>query len=289
MLKKIIPSTSMPCKRGRRAGALLHDLAHHLRERARRLGLHHLALLARLEPAGPCARRRSRHLLDQVRAASGCRRSRSRRRPSPSAAASPGAAPARSRRARCRPHRRPRGSCRAASRRRSRASRRGEVDRRLAVEAETLHVPEHRRSCRASRRPAPQTVLTEFVSAVVRVMGPNCSPPKFDSGTPPITLGDLPLTTDCRRVAPAVERRGRGHDLERRPRRVPALRRAVQDRRAGRAPQVAKRSRTVVGVEARDARHHPHAARLRLDRDHRSRPARRARRRRPAGPRGRAP
>ena len=41
-----------------------------------------------------------------------------------------------------------------------------------------------------------QTVLTEFVSAWVSVIGPNCSPPKFDNGTPSMIFGDLPLTTE---------------------------------------------------------------------------------------------
>ncbi len=44
---------------------------------------------------------------------------------------------------------------------------------------------------------SPQTVLTELVSACVRVTGPKSSPPKFASGTPPISLGELPSTTDC--------------------------------------------------------------------------------------------
>src|SRR5436189_6442384 len=43
----------------------------------------------------------------------------------------------------------------------------------------------------------PQTVLTEWVSASVSEIEPNCSPPKFDSGTPPITFGEAPFSTDC--------------------------------------------------------------------------------------------
>ena len=39
-------------------------------------------------------------------------------------------------------------------------------------------------------------MLTELVSAVVSVIGPNYSLPKLDSGTPPITFGDLPFSTD---------------------------------------------------------------------------------------------
>ena len=41
-----------------------------------------------------------------------------------------------------------------------------------------------------------QTVFTECVSAVVSEMSPNCSPPKLDSGTPSITLGDFPLRNE---------------------------------------------------------------------------------------------
>ena len=41
-----------------------------------------------------------------------------------------------------------------------------------------------------------QTVLTEFVSAVVSVTGPKSSLPKLESGTPPIVFGELPLSTE---------------------------------------------------------------------------------------------
>ena len=41
-----------------------------------------------------------------------------------------------------------------------------------------------------------QTVLTEFVSAVVKVIAPNCASEKFFSGTPETVIGDLPTTVD---------------------------------------------------------------------------------------------
>ena len=40
-------------------------------------------------------------------------------------------------------------------------------------------------------------MLTEFVSASVRVIRPKLFPPKFVSGTPSISFGDFPSTNDC--------------------------------------------------------------------------------------------
>ena len=86
--------------------------------------------------------------------------------------------------------------------------------------------------CRASRRPAAQTVLTEFVSAVGQVdvaevlvadvvrAARRRSPSPF-----------LPLDHRVRRELAGVDRRDRGDDLERRARRVAGLRRAVEQRR----------------------------------------------------------
>src|SRR6266480_4103664 len=39
-------------------------------------------------------------------------------------------------------------------------------------------------------------VLTELVRAVVMSMSPNCSPPEFESGTPSMVFGELPLRTE---------------------------------------------------------------------------------------------
>ena len=47
-----------------------------------------------------------------------------------------------------------------------------------------------------------QTVFTEFVSAVVSVMLPNCSSEKLLSGVPEMTTGDLPLTVEPGENAP---------------------------------------------------------------------------------------
>src|SRR2546426_78862 len=38
--------------------------------------------------------------------------------------------------------------------------------------------------------------FTEWVRAVVMSISPNCSPPAFESGTPPITCGECPLSTE---------------------------------------------------------------------------------------------
>ena len=87
-------------------------------------------------------------------------------------------------------------------------------------------------ACRASRRPAPRRCSPSCVSAVVERDRPEglaavvvqrhagdasrrCSPSTVESGV----------------NSPAVDRRGRGHDLERRARRVAELRRAVDQRR----------------------------------------------------------
>ena len=40
------------------------------------------------------------------------------------------------------------------------------------------------------------TVLTELVSASVSEIEPNCSPPAFESGTPSMLIGELPLITE---------------------------------------------------------------------------------------------
>src|SRR3954464_6089930 len=47
-----------------------------------------------------------------------------------------------------------------------------------------------------------QTVLTELVSAVVRSMEPNDSPPSLDSGTPEIVLGEEPSITELGEYLP---------------------------------------------------------------------------------------
>ena len=39
-------------------------------------------------------------------------------------------------------------------------------------------------------------VLTELVSAVVMSMSPNCSPPELERGTPSISCGERPLSTE---------------------------------------------------------------------------------------------
>ena len=64
-------------------------------------------------------------------------------------------------------------------------------------------------------------------------MSPNCSPPEFESGTPPISIGDRAAERRVGRELAAVERGGRGHHLHRRARWVAGLRRAVEERRAG--------------------------------------------------------
>ena len=75
----------------------------------------------------------------------------------PSAAASPAVAPGRSRRGRCRPRREaPQQLAVASYTPLARISSRGQVDQRLAVEAEAPHVLVHRPSCRASPRPLPR-------------------------------------------------------------------------------------------------------------------------------------
>ena len=50
-----------------------------------------------------------------------------------------------------------------------------------------------RPSCSAT---CAQTVFTEFVNAVVSVIGPYCEFEKFDSGVPEIVFGEFPSTTD---------------------------------------------------------------------------------------------
>jgi hypothetical protein len=46
------------------------------------------------------------------------------------------------------------------------------------------------------------TVLTEFVSASVMLIGPKSSPPAFSSGTPLIVLGEEPSITVSGLMAP---------------------------------------------------------------------------------------
>ena len=265
-------------QRRRRSGSLLDDLAHHRRQRARGRRLHDLALLARLHPLHRPAVGVA-HLARRGAAASACRRWRSPTPPSPSGAASPAAAPGRSRRGRCRRRRSRRAACRCRNTPLARSSSRGRSIGGLLLKPKRrmysyiVSLP--------SRSPTwPQTVLTEFVSAVVSVTGPKSSLPKLVSGTPPIFFGESPSSTDCGCEAAAVERRRRRHDLEGRARRIAALRRAVEQRRSGRPVQLRELVRDAVGVEVRHRRHHPHAAGLAA----RSRPPSRRARRAPGSP-----
>ena len=116
------------------------------------------------------------------------------------------------------------------------------------------------------------TVLTDWVSAVLRSIGRSSRVPALQSGWNSSVMQARAVDQRVMgRVQLAFERRRGGHGLERRSRRVQALGGAVQERCAA-VGRISGRSSvtTRVGVEGRRGVHRDHPAGARLDRDHRA-------------------
>ena len=142
----------------------------------------------------------------------------------------------------------------------------GIVELRVLVEAEALHVLDDRVARRACSPIWAKTVLTEFVSASVSVIGPKSSPPKFSSGTPLTSCGDDPSITVSGVNVAGVERRRGCHDLEGRARRIGAPASArLSSGLFGSRLSAPMSSGIEVRVVVGHRRHHAHLARARLD------------------------
>ena len=186
-------------------------------------------------------------------------------RPRPSAAASTGACPGRSP---CARRRRAGSSATAAGRPSTRRWRRIWSPGSPAaawVEAEALHVLRHRALAELLADLGPDRV-DRVVSASVRSMSPKLLAVEVlqrDAARSSSAMS--PSTSSSGVNLPAVERRRRGHDLERRARRVAGLRGAVEQRRVGAvAVEPAElASGPLVRVVARHARPSPARARCR--------------------------
>jgi len=144
------------------------------------------------------------------------------------------------------------------------------IERRDGVEAQLL---QRAREHRAARAPAadlaaePREHAVDGVRERVREVERARETLAVVIGDPPAVLLEVARIVELRLgVGPAaLERQGRDHRLDRRARRVEALRGAI-DEGAARARQRARHG--AVGVEARPGRAHEHAPRAWLDGEH---------------------
>ena len=128
-------------------------------------------------------------------------------------------------------------------------------------------IPSTSASFPSSLPTAANVVLIECTRPKRKSCGPGVSPRKLHSRGPVVSMQDGPGKRVSGVTVPGVERDRGGHDLERRARRVEALRAAVQGRRALCGEGLLQVAVDGVRVERRRRRHHEHRAGGGLERD----------------------